>query len=504
MAKLAAILWFCLAASSSVAFAAPNLLFVYTDDQAFDTVRALGNAEIETPTLDRLVHRGFVFTNAYCQGGQSPAVCVPSRVMLLTGKSTFHTPPYRAKTYDGPTLGKTFREAGYATLAVTKPGNSFPPAHRDFEKLVEIPHIGAETNAKCADAVLDYLDGFDGSRPFFIYLAPSMPHDPRTAEPEFHRLYDPEKITLSPDYMAESPLDIGVLDIRDEKLAAYPRQPDEMRRHLADYYACITSLDHHLGRILDRLKRTGRLDDTVIIFSSDQGLAVGGRQGLMGKQNLYESFKSPLIFAGPGIPHGTSDAMVYLFDLYPTACDLCGIPTPKACDGASLVPIIQGKRDSVRDTLFAVYMDTQRMVRDAALEVAVVSQARQVSTVRSEARSPRVEKPRRKPRIRRSTRRDETQTRRAARPLRRRQSAPRGINDALSPLPRGGEGREEGDDESRTFLRQSPRLHSNGGPFPLPIVLKRSPPLPLPRNGGEGTKPKRKASKLALLVSISD
>jgi arylsulfatase A-like enzyme len=344
--------------------AAPNVLLVYTDDQCFDTLHALGNSQIQTPTLDEIVSRGCAFTNAYCQGGQSPAVCIPSRVMLLTGKSTFHTPPYESRSYDGATLGKTFRRAGYSTFCVSKPGNSFGPAHEHFEKIVHIPHIGAETNARCAEAVLEFLKGAGDSRPFFIYLAPSMPHDPRTAEPEFHRLYDSSKIELPRNFMAEQPLDIGVRDIRDEKLAAYPRQPEEMQRHLADYYACITSLDYHLGRILQELKQTGRLDQTFIIFSSDQGLAVGGRHGLMGKQNLYEHFKSPLLLAGPGIPQRKSAALAYLFDIYPTVCELCGIEVPEECDGISLVPILHGKSEAVRDRLFAVYMDTQRMVRD--------------------------------------------------------------------------------------------------------------------------------------------
>lgn len=344
--------------------ARPNVLFVYTDDQRHDTIAALGNDEIRTPTLDTLVQRGFSFTNAYCQGGNSPAVCTPSRVQLLTGKSTFHMPPANAKTYDGATLGKTFRSAGYRTQCVSKPGNSFRAAHDDFETVVHIPHIGAETNRKCADAVLEFLTAAGTEQPFFAYLAPSMPHDPRTAEPEFHAMYDPSQITLSRNFRAEVPVDFGVLDIRDEQLAAYPRRPDEMRQHVADYYACITSLDHHLGRILNALKASQRLDDTVIIFSSDQGLAVGGRHGLMGKQNLYEHFKSPLILAGPGIPHGRSAALVYLFDLFPTACALCGVPVPQECDGASLLPVIQGKRPAVRDSLFAVYRDSQRMVRD--------------------------------------------------------------------------------------------------------------------------------------------
>ncbi len=352
------------AAVSSASAAPPNVLFVYTDDQRFDTIAALGNKEIDTPTLDALVNRGFTFTNAYCQGGQSAAVCVPSRVMLLTGKSTFRTPDYRAKTYDKPTLGKVFRDAGFATLCVSKPGNSFRPAHDHFETTVHIPHVGADTNRRCADAVLDWLKDRNREKPFFVYYAPSMPHDPRTAEEKFHKRYDPAKLTLPKNFMAESPLDIGVRDIRDEKLAAYPRAEAEMRQHLADYYACISSLDFHLGRILDALKDAKHLDNTVVVFTSDQGLAVGGRHGLMGKQNLYEHFKSPLVIAGLGVPKGKSDALVYLHDLFPTACELAGVPVPKECDGASLKPVLTRKKAAVRDALFAVYTGTQRMVRD--------------------------------------------------------------------------------------------------------------------------------------------
>ncbi len=346
------------------AAAKPNVLFVFADDQRFDTVAALGNKEIQTPTLDALVARGFTFANAYCQGGNSPAVCVPSRTQLLTGRSTFRTPNPQAKTYDAPTLGKTFRAAGYATLCVSKPGNSFRAAHDHFEKVVHVPHSGARTNAKCADAVLDYLKTADAKKPFFLYFAPSMPHDPRTAEAEFHEKYDPAKMTLSKNFMKEVPVDFGVLGVRDEKLAPYPRTESEMKKHLAEYYACVSSLDHHLARILDALKASKQLDNTLIVFTSDQGLAVGGRHGLMGKQNLYEHFKSPLIVAGPGIPKGESDALVYLYDLFPTCCEATGVATPKECDGTSLMPVISGKKKAVREALFCVYMATQRMVRD--------------------------------------------------------------------------------------------------------------------------------------------
>jgi len=344
----------------------PNILFILADDQRFDTIRALGNDEIHTPNLDKLVKRGFAFTNAFCQGSMIPAVCAPSRTMLLTGRSLFRIPPTGKKAaYGGPMLPTVFNAAGYATLHVGKPGNSFPPAHAAFGKNVAVPLQGADTCQKAADAVLDFLRGQRGKKqPFFVYLAPPVPHDPRVAPKEFMDRYDPAKISLPKNFMPRHPFDNGELEVRDEKLAPVPRTPEVMKRHLADYYACITYLDHQIGRIIAYLEETGQLDNTVIIFTSDQGLAVGGRHGLMGKQNLYEHFKSPLILAGSGIPHGQSPALVYLFDLFPTLCELAGIDTPKEAEGLSLVPVVQGRRPRVRDWLFAAYRDCQRMVRD--------------------------------------------------------------------------------------------------------------------------------------------
>jgi|GEM_PF-195939 arylsulfatase A-like enzyme len=348
----------------------PNVLFILADDQRFDTIGALGNADIQTPTLDRLAARGFVFTNAYCQGGMISAVCAPSRTMLMTGRSLFHIPIPWTKSYNGPTLGGVFGAAGYATLHVGKKGNSFTVGNEAFQKVIYChsgkagPEEQAVQAQRIADAAIDFLRQHKGDRPFFIYLAPQYPHDPRIAPDEFHRRYDPARIPLPRNFLPEHPFDNGDLRLRDELLAPFPRTPDVMKRHLADYYACITCLDHHLGRILDVLRETGHAEDTIVVFTSDQGLAVGGRHGLMGKQNLYEEFKSPLLLAGPGIPHGRSEALVYLFDLFPTCCALAGVPIPKGLEGANLVPILKGETPRVRDWLFAAYKDCQRMVRD--------------------------------------------------------------------------------------------------------------------------------------------
>lgn len=345
----------------------PNILFVFTDDQRWDTIGALGNPEIQTPRLDQLVREGFHFTNAYCMGSMVGAVCLPSRTMLVTGRSLWHIPdkPRAAEPPPGvPLLPSLLNAAGYVTFHHGKAGNACTFGNAAFTH--NHPSKGHDRDAMSshADKTIEFLEQHDGERPFFIYLAPPVPHDPRIAPQRFHSLYPPEQLTLSRNFLPEHPFDNGELRIRDEQLAPHPRTPEAMRQHLADYYAVCTQVDHEVGRILDTVRRKGWSERTIVIFSSDQGLAVGGRHGLMGKQNLYEHVKPPLIVHGPGIPAGHSDALVYLFDLFPTICGLAGAEVPEVVEGRSLLPIVHGERPRVRDTLFGAYRDCQRMIRD--------------------------------------------------------------------------------------------------------------------------------------------
>ena len=154
------------------------------------------------------------------------------------------------------------------------------------------------------------------------------------------------------------------LTIRDENLSPWPRRPEIIRAALADYYALITHLDSKVGEIINTLRKNGLYDNTIIVYVADNGLAIGSH-GLLGKQNLYEhSMKVPTIMAGPGIPEGkVSDALVYLFDLYPTLADLCHLPSPENIYGKSLAGIIAGNSDGVRSSVFTAYRNTVRAVR---------------------------------------------------------------------------------------------------------------------------------------------
>jgi arylsulfatase A-like enzyme len=350
----------------------PNVLFILADDMRPDCIGALGNPNIKTPNLDNLVERGMSFSRAYVLGANSGAVCTPSRTMLLTGRTVFHIGNGGfAKGEKGPeTLWpKAMSAAGYETFHLGKKGNSYKPGMEAFDTCLYTDDIGAkehDVSARvCADRVIDFLEEWKADRPFFVYLAPPVPHDPRIAPKEFMDLYKPESIPLPPRYRPVHPFDNGEMTVRDERLAPWPRTEAVIRRHLADDYACITCFDHHIGRIVDALRRSGQLDRTLVVFAADNGLSLGDH-GLMGKQNLYEcgGMHVPLVFAGPGVPRGRTDAFAYLFDVYPTVCELTGTPVPKEVESRSLVPVLSGKAASGRKDLFTAYRSCQRALRD--------------------------------------------------------------------------------------------------------------------------------------------
>jgi len=371
----------------------PNILFFFTDDQRFDTIGALGNDHIITPNMDSLVRNGTTFTNAYIMGSMSGAVCVPSRAMLMTGRTLFHLkgtggviPPQHI------TLPEVLQKAGYTTFQTGKwhqdgktyarcfstgakiffggMGNHWNVAVNDFDPTGNYPrhrrYKGDKHSSELfSDAAIQFLRDYKDDKPFFVYVAYTAPHDPRTAPQKYHKLYDPDRIPLPESFKPEHPFDNGEMRIRDEKLAAWPRTPKEVRKHICDYYAMITHVDAEIGRVLAALEETGQSRNTIIFFAGDNGLAVG-RHGLLGKQSLYEhSVHVPLIISGPGIPKGQKrDGFCYLLDIFPTLCDLTGVPIPETVQGRSFAPVIRGGKGKLRDTLFFAYKNIHRGVRD--------------------------------------------------------------------------------------------------------------------------------------------
>ncbi len=357
----------------------PNILHIHADDHRADGLHALGNPLLVTPNLDTLVERGMTFTHCYTMGSMMGAVCTPSRTMMLTGRSWLRIPksPGAAANAGAPEafLPRVIQAAGYQTWHMGKQGNGFPAGLHEFEtSIIDDAHGNspetdrAHCSERLADRTIEFLKSrvvSKESKPFYIYIAPPVPHDPRSAASEFHKLYDPAKITLSPAFLPQHPFDNGEMTVRDEKLAPWPRTQEDTKKQTADYYACVTGLDHHVGRIFTELKASGQWENTIIIFSGDNGLSLG-EHGLFGKQNLYEfgGMHVPLVVAGAGIPKGKSEAFVYLMDLFPTFAEFAGARLPDGVEGKSLVPILTGKETKVRDVLYTAYRNCQRAIRD--------------------------------------------------------------------------------------------------------------------------------------------
>ncbi|MPZ52329.1 MAG: sulfatase-like hydrolase/transferase [Acidimicrobiia bacterium] len=379
----------------------PNILFIISDDHRHGTLGVTGDPVVETPVLDHLAVEGTLVAQTHIMGGLTDAVCAPSRAALLTG-----TNPITALGEDGqpkegdatyqtspglPLLPEIFRKVGYHTFFTGKwhnDTNSFARSFDDGDRIFmggmsDHYHVPLHpfdpggvypeqaiyqgegfSTALFADAAVEYLATYDpDDAPFLLYLSFMAPHDPRTPPPPWDEMYESQNITLPPNFLPEHPFDNGEMRGRDELLAKFPRDANEVRGHIADYYGMISNMDSHIGRVLDALDRFGHQSDTIVVYVADHGLAVG-QHGLMGKQNVYDhSLRIPLILAGPGIPADHMiDSLHFNFDLFPTLCELADIAIPDNVDGQSMVPSFANDRG--RHSLYAFYKDVQRMVKD--------------------------------------------------------------------------------------------------------------------------------------------
>jgi arylsulfatase A-like enzyme len=370
----------------------PNILFILSDDQRADTIAALGNVHIHTPHLDALVAAGTTFTHNYYMGGLNPAVCAPSRAMLMSGRTLFRI---REDLAGIDTWPEQFGKNGYTTFITGKWHNERPSLLRSFEQgtavfcggmgdpyQLPLEDISAEhklINQRIsrqhsvqlfADAAIDFLGHQQGKQPFLCYVAFNCPHDPRHAPQSYHDAYNADKPPSPENFLPLHPFDNGEMLIRDEHLAPWPRTPAAIRQQLADYYSYITYMDDQIGRILDALHRNGQFEHTIIVFSSDNGLSIGSH-GLMGKQNLYdESIRLPLIFVGKGIPANRRiAAFSYLIDIFPTLGELAGVPAPAGSEGLSQLGVIGHAQPAIRDSIFTAYRNIQRAVLDKRWEL---------------------------------------------------------------------------------------------------------------------------------------
>jgi len=378
----------------------PNVLWLMSDQHNASCAGYAGNPDVRTPNLDRIAGGGVEFVNGFANN----PICSPSRICFMTGQY-MHTHRmfgnnhadyqrgnpdtfaclFRRYGYQTGLFGKShmvrrWDEEGFESVRYTDLCDatySDPKTTHYFKRLCELglsdsyeegtPKPGQDYMNDGAgpstlpyehsierftgDATLEFLKGRDEERPFFVHMSFQRPHAPIAPAKEFFEMYDPEKLTLpasSVDWL-ERRFAGKPSQLRDVLLRGcnYPLASDEktLRRCLASYYGLISAIDREIGRVLDFLEKRGELENTIVFYTADHG-DFAGEHGLFHKNfGLYESIqKIPFLLKWPGGPKGVKcESIVESVDLYPSLCELCGVPVPAGREGVSLLKAASGE-----------------------------------------------------------------------------------------------------------------------------------------------------------------
>lgn len=400
-----------LAAPGLSAAERPNILFIMSDDHAAHAISAYGSKVNQTPNLDRLGREGIRFNRCFAVN----SICAPSRATILTGLYSHKNGVPVFNAFDGsqPTVSKLLQGAGYYTAMIGKWHLGSDPTGFDrweilpgqgrYHKPVLYDAEGARTydgyvSDVLTDIAIDTLQKRPKDKPFFMMLhhkAPHRPWEPNDKQRQaFANRRIPEPTTLRDDgatrtdalreqeqsvfrdmtrrdlklkppeglkgrelqewygtkpMEVEAEVDGNVQRLKGEALDAWKYQ-----RYMQDYLACIQSVDDNVGRLLDWIDAQGLRDNTLIIYTSDQGFFLGDH-GMYDKRFMYEeSIRMPFLVRWPkGIPAGkTQDALAINCDFAPTFLELAGAPVPESMQGRSLVPLLQGAKPASWRTSF--------------------------------------------------------------------------------------------------------------------------------------------------------
>ncbi len=338
----------------------PNILLIIPDQLRAQALGCMGNPDVHTPNLDRLAAEGVLFRQTFAN---SP-VCCPARAVLLTGtyvhRNGVVANDLRLRESE-VTLAKLLRAQGYRTGLVGKwhldggprdPG-FVPPGprrqgfdfwaayecrHDAFHPLVfrDTPQPVRSTKFEpefLTDLAIDFLRA-DRGRPFFLMLAPGPPHDPYGAPEKYARLYDPEKLTMRPNWR--------------------PGVPQAGREEIAAYYTSITAIDDQVGRLTRALKDLGLEENTIVLFTSDHGDMLGSQGARLKRKPWEESIRVPGILRYPARVRAgrRSDALLSHVDLAPTLLSLCGFKPHPDMQGSDLSRVVLGETDRGPDSAF--------------------------------------------------------------------------------------------------------------------------------------------------------
>jgi arylsulfatase A-like enzyme len=363
----------------------PNILWICSDQQRYDTIHALGNEHIHTPHLDRLAAEGVAFTHAHCQ---SP-ICTPSRASFLTGMypSTIHACTNGNDYWAGaaPLVSKMLADAGYDTglagkLHLAGAAGRIEPRGDDGYRVFEWSHHSrndwSEGHAYadwlraqgvdpeivrnhpadlppelhqtmwCAERAIAFIEQ-QRSGPWLMSVNPFDPHTPFDPPAPYLHRYNAESLPwplFRESDLAAQALLVGV------DFQTTCRRPSEFdaRQVKAAYYAMIELLDDAVGRMLHALERSGQRENTIVVYTSDHGEMMGDHGLLLKGCRFYEGLvRVPLIISWPARYRSglVSDALVELTDIMPTLLDACGLPIPSRVQGRSLQAILSGASD---------------------------------------------------------------------------------------------------------------------------------------------------------------
>jgi arylsulfatase A-like enzyme len=380
----------------------PNVLLVAIDDLS-DWVGCLdGHPQARTPNIDRLAARGMLFTNAHCQG----PICGPSRASLLSGLFPHTTGVYdqpnkslwQDPRFDGHLLPQYFASHGYHTLGVGKiphgyplekvfaesgdQGNSGPKpsgGKRFHYHLPDVPWSGTQTDwgvfPESDEQMPDYQSASwaverlarDFDKPFFMAVGFHRPHVPFYVPQPWFEPFPLADVVLPPVLVND--LD-DVPDI-SRRLHAVPKYPnlaylqandnEQFKLCVQAYLACVSFVDHQVGRVLQALEKSSHANNTVIVLFSDHGYHLGEKDRVSKHSLWEEATRVPLIVVRPNkassrdLQSQTCQQPVGLIDLYPTLTELCGLPPVATNEGRSLAPLLENPQAAWRDAILTTY-----------------------------------------------------------------------------------------------------------------------------------------------------
>jgi choline-sulfatase len=391
----------------------PNVLFILADDMSYEALGAAGILDIDTPNLDTLAASGARFTHAYNMGAYGEAVCAASRTMLNTGRFLWDAPrSLKTSVKEHLTWSQRMQSAGYQTYFSGKwhvpgvepdllfntvkdvrkgmPGDFYRKGSADGSKRKGYGYGRPKNEAHyengwkpwdrsnggyweggthwsevlADDGVAFFEQAAEEAKPFFMYLAFNAPHDPRQSPKEYIDRYPLERIQLPENFLPKYPYAANMFGrgLRDENLMPKPRTEYAVKVHRQEYFALVTHMDDQIGHLLEVLKDLGLADNTYIVFTADNGLALG-HHGLGGKQNMYDpSMRVPFLVVGPDVKPGTLiDTPIYMQDVMPTSLELAGASVA-GVDFKSLLPLLREECDEHYEAIYGGYTRTQRMV----------------------------------------------------------------------------------------------------------------------------------------------